>query len=644
MRPQITNFDIRYAELVLIGKPKAFDRERKDFIKNLDTIDLQAVPGSGKTTALLAKLLLLEKHLPFANGSGILVLSHTNTAVDEIKERIGPYCSKLFAYPNFVGTIQSFVDQLLAIPYYKNQFKQNIYRIDAEIYNEFVAKYRLPFGPNTWVQKNKSHDPIGYLQSIRFNRKFELIPGLGKTPAEFDLKDKNKPTYKALHKMKLDIMKWGCLHFDDAYTLAEIYLEELPSVKKLLQHRFKFVFVDEMQDMDAHQYELLDNIFHKKKVLGHSFQRIGDKNQAIFSGNVKLENIWKDREKKLKINGSHRLTQTVANIVQSFGLDPIMIEGRNQIEDVSPTVLVFNEKTIKNVIPTFASNIKVHKEAGRIPVTPMHPIKALGWTREHTTVGKLGIKDYFNGFSTAESKSKIDYSNLASYIQFYDKEKGTLEPIRKNLLNAFLRVLRLENIEIDERAYTKATLLRKLKDEHEVLYKSFNLNIYTWGIRIIKGQTKGIQQECADIFKDLLLVVFDRQKLQDQTTVFLDSVVEADAQIAEGIASVNNYVDDNVTVEIGTIHSAKGETHTATLYLETFVHNHESIKSKNQLQGNNVAIGDGVRTKEAAKMMYVGFSRPTHYLCFAVHQDRIDDEMRIQMQAIGWEIEIVHNG
>ena len=66
MRPQITNFDIRYAELVLIGKPKAFDRERKDFIKNLDTIDLQAVPGSGKTTALLAKLLLLEKHLPFA--------------------------------------------------------------------------------------------------------------------------------------------------------------------------------------------------------------------------------------------------------------------------------------------------------------------------------------------------------------------------------------------------------------------------------------------------------------------------------------------------------------------------------------------------------------------------------------------------
>ena len=138
--------------------------------------------------------------------------------------------------------------------------------------------------------------------------------------------------------------------------------------------------------------------------------------------------------------------------------------------------------------------------------------------------------------------------------------------------------------------------------------------------------------------------MFDRQKLQDQTTVFLDSVVEADAQIAEGIASVNNYVDDNVTVEIGTIHSAKGETHTATLYLETFVHNHESIKSKNQLQGNNVAIGDGVRTKEAAKMMYVGFSRPTHYLCFAVHQDRIDDEMRIQMQAIGWEIEIVHNG
>ena len=106
---KITDDEIRYAESLLLPADKTFDNERKAFIRNFNTIDLQAVPGSGKTTALLAKLIILERKLPFANGSGILVLSHTNAAVDEIKEKIQRHCPKLFSYPNFLGTIQSFV-------------------------------------------------------------------------------------------------------------------------------------------------------------------------------------------------------------------------------------------------------------------------------------------------------------------------------------------------------------------------------------------------------------------------------------------------------------------------------------------------------------------------------------------------------
>ena len=84
----ISDEDIHYAEKLLLPEGKEFDDERKDFIRNLNTIDLQAVPGSGKTTALLAKLVILERKLPFADNSGILVLSHTNAAIDEIKEKI----------------------------------------------------------------------------------------------------------------------------------------------------------------------------------------------------------------------------------------------------------------------------------------------------------------------------------------------------------------------------------------------------------------------------------------------------------------------------------------------------------------------------------------------------------------------------
>ena len=55
---EISDKDIQYSEQILLKEGQSFDDERKVFIKYLCTLDLQAVPGSGKTTALLAKLLI----------------------------------------------------------------------------------------------------------------------------------------------------------------------------------------------------------------------------------------------------------------------------------------------------------------------------------------------------------------------------------------------------------------------------------------------------------------------------------------------------------------------------------------------------------------------------------------------------------
>ena len=122
----ITDEDITYSENILLKEGDVFDEERRAFIKNINTLDLQAVPGSGKTTVLLAKLLILERYLPLKKNKGILVLSHTNVAVDEITERIGKYCPRLFSSPNFIGTIQSFVDKFLAIPYYNTDYIKSL--------------------------------------------------------------------------------------------------------------------------------------------------------------------------------------------------------------------------------------------------------------------------------------------------------------------------------------------------------------------------------------------------------------------------------------------------------------------------------------------------------------------------------------
>ena len=74
---------IEQAESIFIDG-NSFDNERTNFITNLNTCDLLAVPGSGKTTALIAKLYCIAQNMPFEDGSGVLVLAHTNNEFEEI--------------------------------------------------------------------------------------------------------------------------------------------------------------------------------------------------------------------------------------------------------------------------------------------------------------------------------------------------------------------------------------------------------------------------------------------------------------------------------------------------------------------------------------------------------------------------------
>ena len=76
-----------------------------------------------------------------------------------------------------------------------------------------------------------------------------------------------------------------------------------------------------------------------------------------------------------------------------------------------------------------------------------------------------------------------------------------------------------------------------------------------------------------------------------------------------------------VAVEVGTIHSIKGETHTATLYLETFYYgDYESNRLKEYFKGNRATGAESVRVEESLRVAYVGMSRPTHLLCVAIHE------------------------
>ncbi|MDM2754027.1 hypothetical protein OGY72_09200 [Citrobacter sp. Cpo221] len=122
----------------------------------------------------------------------------------------------------------------------------------------------------------------------------------------------------------------------------------------------------------------------------------------------------------------------------------------------------------------------------------------------------------------------------------------------------------------------------------------------------------------------------------------------------------------------GTIHSVKGQTHSATLYLETYYKkNYESFVLKEFFEGKNcvditnsikdeidkieieitkLKSGHGEKTRKAkiktlqakivlieryAKMMYVGFSRPQHLLCFAIDESRFN---QLKIDTSLWDV------
>lgn len=641
--PQVINIsdeEIQFAERLLLTAGKTFDDERKAFIRNFNTIDLQAVPGSGKTTALLAKLVILERKLPFADGSGILVLSHTNAAIDEIKEKIQKHCPRLFSYPNFIGTIQSFVDEFLAIPFYVHKCKKKPNRIDHEIYNE-VATNRYNNLPNsaakTWL--NNQHDPENLFKNFRFDIDLNLTNGMN---GNIILRsNSNSASYKTFKTIKQQILLSGVLNYDDAYFLAECYLKEIPNIRTILQKRFSFVFVDEMQDMDTHQYNLLEKIFYDEGNSVSKIQRIGDKNQAIYNS-VKATDVWQDRADVLRLNGSQRLSKPIADVVKKFALysdATFDIVGKYESE-IKPHILVFQTANIGSIIPCFAQIVKDNGLENS-----EKPIKVVCWNTDwkddeasRNDVTKLRLEDYYKSFKKEKGKPKQDYDNLKSYLLYYDK-KQTLEPLRKNILNAFLKIMRLENINTaDDRPYTKKKLIDFIHDKDIQKYDELNLNLYNWSIRIIHEKTEDVWNGIK-AYLPTLLGMFDKT-ISASSDFINNDIAEIPDENSENLVPTNHYKEEGLEIEITSVHAVKGQTHCATLYLESYYHsNYESQRLSNQFLGNSFN-DNRVHHKSSVKMAYVGFSRPTDLLCIAIHKDRFDELLNTINTDI-WEIKTV---
>jgi DNA helicase II / ATP-dependent DNA helicase PcrA len=97
-------------------------------------------------------------------------------------------------------------------------------------------------------------------------------------------------------------------------------------------------------------------------------------------------------------------------------------------------------------------------------------------------------------------------------------------------------------------------------------------------------------------------------------------------------------------VRLGSIHSVKGETHTATLVLESFYHDHHLRELKPWLPGVRSGGFTKGNTLERPLLLgrlrlhYVAMTRPSHLLCIAMRKDAFDDPEIATLKARGWQV------
>ncbi len=628
---EITEDDIAYAEKLLLPAGQSFNDERRAFIRCMESRDVIACPGSGKTTALLAKLIILARKMPFESNRGICVLTHTNVAIDEITRRADHAADALFRYPNYFGTIQGFVNQFLAAPGYKSEFEKSIVAIDNDrFFSELKGPYSQAKGLQKWMEM-RHRDGISTLGNYWLHPK--TLKVWESLDAPISKLGEDTRTYMAIHNIRMNLLKRGVLSFNDAYSIALRYLDSVPAIHQAFRDRFCMVFLDEAQDTYDYQLSVLDAVFPSDKIM---VQCIGDPNQAIFNSDAGSNMAWRPKS-PLHFSDSQRYGDTISRLLCSVRLqDDISLRVCQSSNSYPPQIIAFSLDEEHLVLHAFVELIRKFE----LPENSFH---AIGWIgKDKTAEGKLCIPTYFPHFERLQKYSNKQFSNLISYATYAIKmsKSECLKCFFDIILQGIAHALDHIGIKTEEsnRSYTPYAIKTHWKCLDEEGYDEFRSQIAYRYLLAIDSQLDAI--EFRDYIKESIALIWPINK--GKTTFLDDDAVDFINQpdIKE---TANQYIsDDGIVVNIGTVHSVKGKTHTATLYLETYYQKAtDSKRLMSFLKGNRPGADLGkAYHQQNLKIAHVAFSRPKRLLAFACQVSNIAGHEK-ELKSNGWEIHSV---
>ena len=326
-----------------------------------------AGPGSGKTFVITHRIKYLIEG-PGINPAHILVVTFSRAAAKEMKDRFEKLCKKS---PVTFGTFHSVFFSLL----------KTAYGFSSEQIASDELRYTLI---KELIKRNSiENEDINTLAGNLLNE-IALVKQDNISIKNYYSNSISSDTFKKIYiDYESELEARGKLDFEDMLSLTYELLSERSDILKAVQNRYRYILVDEFQDINFLQYNIIKLMAGEKQ----NITVVGDDDQSIYRFRGARPEIMLGFERDFR------------NVKKVF-LD-INFRSSTQIVNASTKLISFNSKR-------FPKNFKAKNGDGA-------PVSLIEFKNPFLEVNSIikDIKDYIKSGQDINSIAVLYRTNLS---------------------------------------------------------------------------------------------------------------------------------------------------------------------------------------------------------------------------------------
>lgn len=529
--------------------------------------------GSGKTRVLTERI----KKLLMEGSYHVLALTFTNKAAEEMKKRLEDVPD--IQERSFIGTIHSFCLEIINKQGYSIGINDMPHFFDKEedrkalLIQVFENNIELK---NHYLNLDTKGKLIFIYESLDYisSQKKKLIEATS---------DGNKYLEYIYWEYQELLKQQNAIDFDDVIFIAYRIFVNRPSISKIYRRLYKYISIDEAQDLNFAQYEfikILCNDEHKNVLM------VGDLNQSLFHFNgsdIKYMNSFFKTDfgaEEIELKTNYRSSKAVLEIANKIKPNSVAIDENTPngiFKIIEFTNIEEEAKWVVDKIEEFLNQKRFEDIEGEI------------------TLDKIAIlarnKYLFQGI-----ENELDTRNLeGKKLNYFYKKGSDVTDFGSELILLFDLGLSLLTNPQDLIHYSKIQKILGI-EEIQLLYKEngisnlkriydniiigvnkehYQLLLNAWeliekGVNNFSTALNGLEKDIIVKYEnsidgainELDKILFDIKSFRDlwnsysrNTKVDIKSLQHFKTQIALGITNISNNQNG---ITLGTVHSVKG--------------------------------------------------------------------------------------